>query len=34
YLADATCRVVIPLNNSCDDDAKVEIVANEKDNGD
>ncbi|GJS76405.1 hypothetical protein Tco_0726286 [Tanacetum coccineum] len=26
YLADATC--------SCDDDAKVEIVANEKDNGD
>ncbi|GJQ95695.1 hypothetical protein Tco_0006834 [Tanacetum coccineum] len=32
YLADATCRVVIPLNNSCDDDAKLEIVANEKDN--
>ncbi|GJS89118.1 hypothetical protein Tco_0771754 [Tanacetum coccineum] len=27
-------RVVITLNNSCDDDAKVEIVANEKDNGD
>ncbi|GKC64693.1 hypothetical protein Tco_1097291, partial [Tanacetum coccineum] len=34
YLADATCGVVIPLNNSCVDDAKVEIVANEKDNGD
>nr|GEZ65746.1 homeodomain-like protein [Tanacetum cinerariifolium] len=34
YLVDATCRVVIPLNNSYDDDAKVEIVANEKDNGD
>ena len=24
----------IPLKNSCDDDAKVEIVANENDNGD
>ncbi|GJY81891.1 hypothetical protein Tco_0494642 [Tanacetum coccineum] len=33
-IADTTCRGFIPLKNSCDDDAKVEIVANEKDNCD
>ncbi|GKD42539.1 hypothetical protein Tco_1267184, partial [Tanacetum coccineum] len=34
YVADATCRVFITVNKCSHDDAKIEIVANEKDNGD
>nr|GEU45163.1 hypothetical protein [Tanacetum cinerariifolium] len=34
YVADATCRVFITVNKRSYDDAKIEIVANEKDSRD